>query len=171
MAQDDSTAYSTVSDCNRQCTGKALSQQAYYISDGIAAIDQVLRGNAGWERPTNHDLLHTFVEGHPEVCFRALAGDPLEHSKTTAPGVGERLNALATEMSDPAETLQSICTELATADHTDIDIDDVLDALVLAVTADADDSEWHRLPSDEPPTDAQDLPMQMVYRAPEPIHL
>lgn len=48
--------------------------------------------------------------------------------------------------------------------------DDLLDALVLALTARAPADEFHRLPPD-PPRDAADLPMQMVYRRPEPFDI
>jgi predicted RNase H-like nuclease len=45
-----------------------------------------------------------------------------------------------------------------------VQLDDLLDALVLALTARAPPDQFRRLPPD-PPTDAEGLPMQMVYRA------
>jgi hypothetical protein len=52
----------------------------------------------------------------------------------------------------------------------DTGADDLLDALVLAVTARVPAGEFHHLPPDSP-RDAADLPMQMVYRRPEPFDI
>ena len=48
--------------------------------------------------------------------------------------------------------------------------DDLLDALSLALTASAPADEFHQLPPN-PPTDATGIPMQMVYRRPEPFDI
>lgn len=47
-----------------------------------------------------------------------------------------------------------------------VGLDDLLDPLVLAVTAAAPEDEFQALPTD-PPTDGTGLPMQMVYRRTE----
>jgi len=165
----DGAEFGTVSDRNRAVTGKGLSQQAYYISGGIHEVDRLLRGELAPERPADRALRDRYVEGHPEVCFRALAGRPLAHTKTIAPGVGERLAALGAVLPGPAETFRQICDDLGDATHTDVDVDDVLDALVLAVVASADETAFRRLPAGEPPRDGRGLSMQIVYRAPEPL--
>jgi len=55
----------------------------------------------------------------------------------------------------------------ATAGH-DVTVADVLDAVVLAYTAQPGDGELRSLPA-EPPTDATGLPMELVYRADAPL--
>ncbi len=69
--------HSDISDKNEELTGKRLTQQAAGIAEGIVEVDNLLQGDGDPE---------VLVEGHPEVCFRALSGTPLEHSKHTAVG-------------------------------------------------------------------------------------
>jgi predicted RNase H-like nuclease len=54
--------------------------------------------------------------------------------------------------------------EILGAKERAVQIDDLLDAIVLALTAFADGDEDRRLPP-SPPSDAVGLPMQMVYRS------
>jgi len=160
LAADDDAAYSDVNETNREVTGKGLSQQAANIAPAIAAVDELLLEGDG-----DPDVL---VEGHPEVCFRAFADDPLQHNKRTAPGVAIRLKALEASTNYQAGTWRDLATALADDERT-VDLDDLLDALALALTARADDDAFHRLPSPDPPNDADGLPMQMVYRRAEPF--
>lgn len=138
-------------------TGTGLSKQAFAISPGIAAVDELLQ-----EVPESRDVL---VESHPEVCFRAFAGEPLEYSKKTAGGYAERMRALAEFDHDAPPTVQSVAEAVA---GRDVRVDDVLDALALGYTARPAPAELRSLPPD-PPTDATGLPMRMCYRADEPL--
>ena len=159
VASGDS--HSQVSQENRRITGKGLTLQAYSISEGIAQVDDFLRdGDRSDER-------ETLVESHPEVCFRAFAGSELEHSKKTAPGYGERVEALANVVESPETLIQQITADLVDTSH-DIDVDDVLDALALAVASAGLPDQRQSLPSD-PSDDAVGLPMQIVYRADQPL--
>lgn len=129
-------------------------QQAAYLSNGIIQAENLLLNDGDPE---------IIVEAHPEVCFRALNGEYLQYSKKTAAGVDERLSAL--EILDEYEEgdWRKIVRELQ-GENRGIGLDDVLDALVLALTACASEDEFHRLPAD-PPEDLEGLPMQMVYRS------
>lgn len=155
-------SYTEVKDRQREITGVGLTRQAYAISEGIAQVDQLVCGQADPSR---------LVEGHPEVCFRAFAGAQLEWSKRTMAGVTERLEALDRYAPDPTETLREIGQALQSTSDRRVGLDDTLDAIALALTAGASERELWHLPNDqgEPPTDEKGLPMQMVYRAPEPI--
>lgn len=146
--------YAEITEKNRELTGKGLSQQAASISRGIVEIENLLR-NGGDEE--------VLVEGHPEVCFRAFNGESLDHSKRTAPGVDERLSAIVDVPEYSDGDWRTLARALGDENHT-VQLDDLLDALVLALTACADDTELQTLPS-EPPIDARGLPMQMVYRS------
>lgn len=145
--------HAVVSERNRELTGKGLMQQAANISKGIVEVEELLLDDGD---PT------VLLEAHPEVCFRAFAGTPLQHSKKTAPGVDERLSALSSVAEYDDGTWRAIARDLGAVDHM-VQLDDVLDALALALTALAPTKEFHRLPP-EPPKDTKGLPMQMVYR-------
>ncbi|MDG5778534.1 DUF429 domain-containing protein [Haloarculaceae archaeon H-GB2-1] len=145
--------YRTAKRVNERKTGQGISKQAFAISDGIAAVDRLLQ--------TVPETRHVFAESHPEVCFRALAGDPLSYSKRTAGGYAERMATLASFDPDAAPTVQRVAE--ATGGH-DVTVDDVLDAVVLAFTARPGPGDLRTLPRD-PEVDAAGLPMQIVYRA------
>jgi predicted RNase H-like nuclease len=157
-AAADGAAYSDVNGTNRDRTGKGLMQQAANIAPGIVEVEELLLA---------HDAPTTLVEGHPEVCFRAFADDVLQYNKKTAPGMDERLSALEHGTEYEPGTWRRLAEALGENGH-DTGADDLLDALSLALTARAPADEFHRLPPD-PPTDTAELPMQMVYRRPEPF--
>jgi predicted RNase H-like nuclease len=138
-------------------TGQSLTKQAFAISDDIAAVDELLQ-----ELPEARDVV---AEAHPEVCFRAFAGEPLQFSKLTAGGYAERMRALAEFDRDAPPVVQSAAEATGGAS---VGIDDVLDAVVLAYTARPGPGRLRTLPAD-PPTDATGLPMSMAYRATAPL--
>lgn len=151
--------YSEVNQTNKARTGKGLIQQAANIAPGIVAVEDLLLLNEG--DPT------MLVEGHPEVCFRAFADAELEFSKRTEPGMAERLAALEAATEYEPGTWRQLATSLGERSR-GAGTDDLIDALALALTAKGPDAEFHTLPRD-PPTDAEGLPMQMVYRRPAPF--
>jgi len=159
LAARGETGYPEITEKNRELTGKGLSQQAASISRGIVEVEELLL-NGGDEE--------VLVEGHPEVCFRAFNGEPLNHSKRTAPGVDERLSAITDVAEYDDCDWRALARALGEVAH-GVQLDDLLDALVLALTACADDTELKTLPPC-PPTDGKGLPMQMVYRSEEELH-
>ncbi len=142
---------------NERRADRGLSKQAFAISDGIAAVDELLQNVP--------EARAAFVECHPEVCFRALSGEPLEHSKKKAGGYAERMRTLAGFDPDAAPAVQATAEAAGGAD---VAVDDVLDAVVLAYTARPGPGDLYSLPPD-PPTDPKGLPMRIVYRASEPL--
>lgn len=159
MAVDSDRTYEEVNEKNKELTGKGLTQQAANISAGIVEVEHLLLNGDGDEA--------VLVEGHPEVCFRALAGQPLAFSKKSAAGVEERISTLESVESYEAPDWRDVSAELREQEHR-VEIDDVLDAISLAVTAAASESKLQTLPED-PPGDEMGLPMHMVYRAEEPL--
>ena len=154
LAADGDVDYAEITEKNKDLTGKGLTQQAAGIASGIVAVESLLQDDG------DPDVL---VEGHPEVCFRAFNGKPLRHTKKTAPGVHERLSAMTNAEEYNTQDWRLLAEGLRTEEPT-VRLDDLLDALVLALTAFAEDDEYKRLPP-QPPTDARGLPMQMVYRS------
>lgn len=149
--------YKAAKRVNERKSGRSLSKQAFNISQSIAEVDDLLR-NVPKAR-------EAFVESHPEVCFRALAGEPLDHSKRKAGGYAERMRTLATFDADAPAVVQSAAEAAGDAD---VAVDDVLDATVLAYAARPGPGDQYSLPQD-PPTDAKGLPMQIAYRASAPL--
>jgi predicted RNase H-like nuclease len=138
-------------------TGASLTKQAFGLSDSIAAVDDLVRNVP--------EARMALRESHPEVCFRAMAGETLQYSKKTAAGYAERMRTLAGFDSDAPPVVQAVAE--ATGGH-DVAVDDVLDALVLAYTARPGPGKLRSLPSD-PPTDAKGLAMEIVYRSRTPL--
>ena len=142
---------------NERKTDKSLTKQAFAISDDIAAVDELLQ-----ELPETREVI---AEAHPEVCFRAFAGDALEYSKRTAAGYAERMRTLAEFDRDAPPIVQSAAE--ATGGE-DVGVDDILDAVVLGYTARPGPGDLHTLPPD-PERDPTELPMRMVYRSETPL--
>jgi len=154
LATDGDMVHAEITEKNKDLTGKGLTQQAVGIASGIIAVENLLLEDG------NPDVL---VECHPEVCFRAFNGEPLRHSKKTASGVDERLSAMSEVEEYATNDWRVLAKALRTEDRT-VQLDDLLDALTLALTAFAAGEDDRRLPP-QPPTDAKGLPMQMVYRS------
>ncbi|OYR55516.1 hypothetical protein DJ73_02105 [Halorubrum sp. Ea1] len=146
--------YEPVAKQNQDDIGKGLSKQSYHIAAAIGEVDAFLGDNVA--------AREVVIESHPEVCFRGLLGEQLTHSKKTAQGIGERLRALDGHLEDPSGAFGDICRELD-EESGDIDVDDVVDALGLAVVASYPEEEIKFLPHDEEYRDGAEIPMRMAY--------
>lgn len=167
--------YETVNERNSADLDKGLSRQSYHIAPAVGEVDAFLREDEA--------AREAVMEAHPEVCFRGLAGQPLEHSKTGAPGVGERLGALDGHLDDPGVVLGRICRRLAdaavdvadapkrtdVADAADPTVDDAVDALGLAVVARRPVDDLRFLPDGSEYRDREGIPMRMAYWSPESL--
>lgn len=138
-------------------TGTELSERAFEASGPIAALDELLQEVS--------ESRETFVASHPELCFRAFAGEELDYAKTTAGGYAERMRTLAEFDRDAPPTVQAAAEAVA---DSEVGIDDVLDAVALGYAARPGPGELRSLPP-EPPTDATGLPMRLCYRASAPL--
>ena len=136
---------------------RELSEAAFARSDGIAAVDELLA-----ELPEARPVV---AESHPEVCFRAFAGEPMGHGPDTAGGYAERLRALSEYDRDAPPVLVEVGEALGGHAAT---VGDALAALALAYTARPGTADLRTLPPD-PPTDDRGLPMGIHYRAETPL--
>ena len=136
-------------------TGGCLSEQTWAIVPKIDEVDLFLCGNRAARK-----LLR---EVHPEVCFRTLAGVPLAYSKKKPEGREERIRILRKWLPrEPASSCNPFVDELLGFNRKDVGKDDILDALVAAITAREFCPEYYRtLP--HPPRDDVGLPMEMLY--------
>jgi predicted RNase H-like nuclease len=142
---------------NERKAGRGISERAFAMSDAIVAVDELLQNVP--------EAKAAFAESHPEVCFRALAGEPLEHGKDYAAGYAERMRTLAQHDRDAPPVVQAAAE--ATESH-EVAVADVLDGVALAYTAAPGEGDLRTLPAD-PPTDAAGLPMAITYRADSPL--
>jgi predicted RNase H-like nuclease len=140
---------------SERLTGRGLSERAFARTEPLAALDDLLA-----EVPAARAVV---AESHPELCFRALAGSPLDRPRETAAGYAERLRILAEFDPGAAPVLQRAAAATGDGGHA-VAVPDVLDALALAYAARPGPGRLRSLPPD-PPTDPAGLPMDVRYRA------
>ena len=146
-----SPTYRDASDENFRQTGRRLSKQSFHIAPRIRDVEEYLRRS--WASGP------VIREMHPEVCFRALAARPMAHSKRTAAGAAERLEVLERHL----PTAPAIVDEVVRGHgRSAVQPDDVIDALVGAVTARVGGSGLKTLPA-TPEIDSRGLRMEVVY--------
>ncbi len=118
------TDYKQASDTNYMDTGRKLSKQSWGITSKIKEVDAFLRKNP---------QLNNVYEMHPELCFWALNNKKeMTYSKKKLEGFEERVNTLTTYYCQSSAIIDKSLTNYR---RKDVAKDDVLDALVGAVTA------------------------------------
>ena len=156
-------------DIARERHGGGISSQSWWLFPRIRAVDALLR--------TNPEARDRIYEGHPECCFAAFAGGPLE-TKHGDDGIEARLDVLA---SIPGmDDLYGIVAEVIETRREGAEwhdripasaLDDVVDAAVLAATAATLDlgprsegGSHPTLPAQGAAVDPElDVPMEIVY--------
>ncbi len=144
-------------------TGRSLSEQTLSIMSKIAEVDAIMS-------PLNSPYRGRVREVHPEICFWALRQrQPINDNKKTPAGQLARSFVLQNiEHQTPAIVANAMNQYL----RKDVARDDILDALVAAVTATQGcpnqfqalpgppQANQQNLPTQDPNTG---LPMEMVY--------
>lgn len=148
-------SYREASDTNFQLTGKHISKQSWFISSRIRQVDELL----------TNSVKRKFVrEIHPEICFWSLNDrKSMNYYKRTPEGFEERLSVIRKVYSECDELVDDALNEYK---RRDLSEDDILDALVAAVTARYGFNALKTIP-DTPELDETGLPMEMVYYTPE----
>lgn len=137
---------------NRRATGRGLSLQTRGIVPEIRAIDTLLRGQAG--------LRGVLRECHPELCFQALnGGRAMRFGKKRQAGQQERLAVLERWHGHSHALFGDACGLFP---RRAVARDDIIDAMVCAVTARLGYGSYRTLPA-EPPSDGEGLPMEIVF--------
>lgn len=140
--------YRHACELNVAALGKSLSRQSYGILAKIRELDEVLQNDARARAIT--------FEAHPELCFWALAGGhAMTHTKKTAEGLAARLDLLQTRWPAAKETF---AMALKWSRGKGVAKDDIVDAMVNALSASQSDDSLCRIPA-EAPADAMGLPM------------
>lgn len=140
---------------NRRLTGRGISKQSWLITPKIRVVDELLQATPGLHR--------VLRESHPEVCFWALNGaQPMRHNKKTADGRKERMGVLR-RLFPAVDAVFAEASERYR--RSEVAVDDIIDALVLAVSAWLGVGRYLTLPHN-PPVDARSLAMEVVYATP-----
>lgn len=152
------TTYPDALRINRQQVGRGISQQAWNIAPKIAQLDGLLRRQPG--------LKSRLRECHPEVCFWALNGQrAMGFNKKRPQGRDERVRVLQRFLPQTQEILEYGASQYR---RRDVANDDVIDALVVALTARLGYGRLQTLPA-EPPCDEAGLAMEIVYADATPV--
>ena len=151
LAIDD---YPEANATSKRLSGKGLSKQTFNITPKIREVDQLM---------ANSNAARSMIrEAHPEVCFYGIAGGvPMQHSKKTKEGFAERLSLLVKYEPGAASAVDSAMSHYP---RKTVAADDILDALVCAITARMEDR-WITVPG-APELDSTGLPMEIVYCRP-----
>jgi predicted RNase H-like nuclease len=137
---------------NQMRIGRSVGAQTWGICPKINEVDWFLLSIRGKR--------HGIREIHPEVCFWALADrKPMKYSKTTVEGKEERLSVLQPFAPGVSGLLNNVLSKTL---RKNVQADDVLDATVAFITAEASYGELASLVG-EPSHDPECLPMEMLY--------
>ena len=141
----------TKTECSPE--GRKISKQAFAIAPKIAQVDKLLRCRDSKATPKVREV-------HPEVCFWALNGQKAMQFNKKEPE-GEKLRIHILEQFEPRTRAMygEACRRFVGGG---VGKDDILDALVAAVTARCCHGRLRTIP-ECPPTDCKGLPMEMVY--------
>ena len=143
----EAASYDRANRLQREQIDSGISQQAWNITDKIAAMDRYLRA----ESPAVD-----VVESHPELCFTRLnRGYPIAHPKSSETGRAARFAVLDTVLDGWQSIYNGACEEYY---FNQVARDDIVDALVLCAAA---QQPLASLPA-EPPEDERGLPMRIV---------
>lgn len=156
--------YSAASRISFKLTGKKISRQTWNICPKIREAEAFLC--------RRRSLIARVAESHPELCFASLnGGAPMAYSKrkrvgTCESGLNERLRILKKYWKRPQDAYPVFARRYPGTAKAD----DVLDAMVLAVSARLMivRKAWCSLP-EKPQVDDHGLPMRMVYPDPSKV--
>jgi predicted RNase H-like nuclease len=145
--------YAEASMTSYEITGKKISIQSWNIMPNIKTVDQYLQDN--------ENLRNKVFESHPELLFRILNGNnSILQKKATKKGLRHRLKLLKDNCKYADDFFRDIKEEYR---RNQVDEDDIVDAMSLALFAlRSVDGEMKTLP-DEPPTDSTGKKMAIHY--------
>ena len=156
----EAKTYQQAKQANQECRGDSLSSQAWGLIPRIREVDRLLRDGV--------DIESVILESHPEVCFTALGDGESLPSKHDDDGIEARLAILGSIDDSLVDIYEQFEASLIEEQPTwarrigASNRDDLLDAMVLALTATLGGEDLRTLP-ESPPLDAEGLPMQIVY--------
>jgi len=145
--------YAEASMASFEITEKKISIQAWNIVPNIRAVDRLLQDNEGYREKV--------FESHPELLFQRLnGGSPILQKKQTKKGLRHRLGLLKDKSKYADDFFREIKEEYR---RNQVEEDDIVDAMVLALFALRSEEETLRTLPEDPPEDSTGLPMAIHY--------
>ncbi|ALS23136.1 DUF429 domain-containing protein [Paenibacillus naphthalenovorans] len=118
------TDYAQANALQRRLSGRGLSRQTWALVPKIRTLDRLLRQDEAARL--------TFRESHPELCLAQLFGGPMHSGKKSQAGFDERMAHLRGVYAQADEVVEELMLRYP---RKAVARDDIVDALVLAVTA------------------------------------
>lgn len=134
---------------NEKVLGKKFTPLTVGIMPKMLEVDMYLR--------ENHHLKNRIRESHPEVCFARLQGNTVCSKKSEIDGMEERIQILSRYIK-----IQSLKELSETARALKCNVDDIIDAICLAIVGNLITQGKYEVIPNEPMTDDMGLFMQMV---------
>lgn len=136
--------------------GFGIQNQTWSLVPRMREVDEFLDAHPGARDRCR--------ETHPEVCFRALNGGPLDNPPTGTPGLEERFALLTSVESSFEEPITAAVDTFTYPRFAPLvrDRGHIYAAFVAALTASRPPESRSTLP-ESPPTDSRGLPMEIVY--------
>lgn len=144
--------HESVNEKNKEVLGKGISRQSFGICSKIKEVDEFLNKAPKWK--------NKLLEGHPEICFSILNnGKAVLENKTKPEGQQKRLEVLKKYYSKSDLVIQKYLKDVPSRKK----IDDVIDALCLAVMGTIGlENKFETIPK-EPMEDKRGIKMQMIF--------
>lgn len=137
---------------NISALSRSLSEQSLAIGKAIRQVDEFLNRNPEWK--------NRLLESHPEYCFMKLNGNqPILEKKTEPDGQALRLEVLNKHYLQSEDVIQKFLRDVPYRKK----IDDVIDALCLAVIGMISNDLGLKSVPEEPMEDPEGIKMQIVY--------
>ena len=119
------STYELAKEKNKAILGKSFSIQAWNIVPKIREVDEYILKNKAYKTKIS--------EAHPEVCFASLNNEsPMIFRKKEKEGIEERLELLQSIFPKSREIFEKGSAQFL---KKEVKPDDIIDALVLAITA------------------------------------
>lgn len=137
---------------NISILGKSLSEQTLGITKAIKQVDEFLQNKSQWK--------NRLLESHPEFCFSKLnSKQPILERKTSPEGQYKRIEILREYYSKTDQVIEKFLTDVPYRKK----IDDVVDALCLAVMGKMILEKGVKTIPENPMVDSKGIIMKMVY--------
>ena len=137
---------------NIEILGKSLSEQTLGISKAIKQVDEFLQNSPQWK--------NRLLESHPEFCFSKLNNNqPVLENKASPEGQQKRIEILRKYYSATDQVIDKFLNDVPYRKK----IDDVVDALCLAMMGKMILEKGIKTIPENPMVDSRGIIMQMVY--------
>ena len=148
----EAPTYQLGNQINKSISGKGISIQAWNIGHKIKEVNQFLS--------QNHLYQKKMSESHPELCFELLNNGPLNHSKKTLSGMEERIKIINKYINISFQEIRNFGKECKSDKAK---LDDIIDAIVLSLSAMRWEMSGKRQITQEKEKDTFKLPFNIKY--------